>query len=59
MTATVSMPVFLRVGDGEELPVGTVEADSAAELQRSVVDLLRAAADAFEEAARGKQEGAD
>ena len=51
MTVTVSMPVFLRVGDGKERPIGSVQADSPGDLQQGVADLLRTAATALEEQA--------
>lgn len=48
VAATVSLPIYLRVGDDEEHEVGTITADSAAGLQLSSADLLRAVADEIE-----------
>ncbi|GGV13583.1 hypothetical protein [Streptomyces spectabilis] len=42
---TVSLPVFIRVGDGAEVQAGTITADSATGMQLGQVDLLRAVAD--------------
>jgi hypothetical protein len=41
MAATVTLPVFIRVGDGAEQQVGTITADSAPEMQLSQAELLR------------------
>lgn len=43
MAATVGLPVFLRVGDSEEIRIGTITADCTADMQLPPADLLRAA----------------
>jgi hypothetical protein len=48
MSKSVSLPVYIRVGDSEESRVGTIEADSAEEAQAAMADLLRAAAAAID-----------
>lgn len=50
MGATMSLPVYLRVGDSEETAIGTIEADSIEELQAATAAFLRAAAAAVEAA---------
>lgn len=46
--STVTLPVYLRVGDGEEHQVGTITADTATGMQLESADLLRAVADEIE-----------
>ncbi|MFI8988662.1 hypothetical protein ACIG63_27240 [Streptomyces antimycoticus] len=48
MAASVTLPVFIRVGDGEEVQIGTITADSANEMQAAQADLLRAVAGEIE-----------
>lgn len=48
MAASVTLPVFIRVGDGEEVQIGTITADSAQGMQAAQSDLLRAAASEIE-----------
>lgn len=48
LCATVTMPVYFRVGDGEECNVGSIEADSAKEALQGMAGFLRAAAEAIE-----------
>lgn len=50
MAGMVQLPVYFRVGDGEEICAGTIEADSAEDAQASMADFLRAAADEIERA---------
>jgi hypothetical protein len=42
----VELPVYFRVGDGEEFQVGTIAADSADEMGQAMADFLRAVANA-------------
>lgn len=49
MSATVTLPVCLRVGDGEEIQVGWIEADSAEEMLAEMPAFLRALSDGFEQ----------
>ncbi|MBT2505146.1 hypothetical protein J7I98_04385 [Streptomyces sp. ISL-98] len=49
MPATVSVPVFLRVGDGDEHQVGEIEIEVVDKVTRqTIAEFLRAAADAYE-----------
>lgn len=53
MAANERMPVFMRVGDGEEVEIGELEFSTSEEAtlvgtRAAVADLLRTAADAFE-----------
>lgn len=49
MNTTVTLPVYLRVGDGEEYKVGWIEADSAEEMLAEMPAFLRALAAGFEQ----------
>jgi hypothetical protein len=44
------MPIYIRVGDGGEVHVGEVEADSSADMTAGVAEFFRAVADAIERA---------
>lgn len=53
MSARVSLPVYLRVGDGQgerEIEVGVIEGFSAREAQGALPRLLRELADGFDHA---------
>lgn len=54
----VTLPVFLRIGDGEECRVGEISADSAAEMQRGVPEFLFDLAAAFEQRLTGGEANA-
>lgn len=50
MSMTMKLPVYLRVGEGEETAIGTIEADSVEELQAALAAFLHAASAAVEAA---------
>ena len=57
VAVTVTLPVFIRVGDGPEAQVGAITADSATGMQLSQADLLRAIAAEIERLLGGQPPG--
>jgi hypothetical protein len=55
MPGTITLPVHMRVGDGEEFHIGDVTLDvlsddATAQVREGLAQFLRAAADAYEQA---------